>query len=78
MVLMKTSDHREKFSINFSKAHTKYCLSLHFNADNSYMFVNGKGIFKFKAGNKNVNFPSRFFYKLYLMDLVLLSLGKCL
>ena len=24
------------------------------------MFVNGKEIFKFKAGNKNVNFPTQF------------------
>ena len=35
-------------------------MSLHYNADNSYLFVNGKEIFKFKADNKNVNFPSRF------------------
>ena len=26
----------KKFSINFSEASTKYCLSLHYNADNSY------------------------------------------
>ena len=34
-------------------------MSLHYNADNSYLFVNGKEIIKFKANNKNVNFPSR-------------------
>ena len=33
---------KKKFSINFSKANTKLCLSLHCNADNSYLFVNGK------------------------------------
>ena len=32
----------KKFRINFSKANTKFCLSLHYNADNSYLFVNGK------------------------------------
>ena len=48
------------FSINFSKANTKFCFSLHYNADNSYLFVNGKEIFKFKASNKNVNFPAQF------------------
>ena len=48
----------KKFSINFSKANTKFCLSLHYNADNSYLFVNGKEIFKYKAGNKNVNLPT--------------------
>ena len=43
-----------------NKANTKFCLSLHYNGDNSYLFVNGKEIFKFKAGNKNVNFPTQF------------------
>ena len=50
----------KKFSINFTKSNTKFCLSWHCNADNSYLFVNGKEIFKFKADNKNVNFPSQF------------------
>ena len=31
-----------------------------YNGDNSYLFVNGKKIYKFKANNKNVNFPSQF------------------
>ena len=35
-------------------------MSLHYNADNSYLFVNEKEIFKFKADNKNVDFPSQF------------------
>ena len=39
----------KKFSINFSKANTKICLRLHYNGDNNYLFVNEKGIFKFKA-----------------------------
>ena len=38
----------------------KFCLSLHCNADNSYLFVNEKEIFKFKAENKNVDFPTQF------------------
>ena len=50
----------KKFSVNFSKANTKFCLSLHYNADNSYLFINEKEIFKFKGDNKNVNFPSQF------------------
>ena len=49
----------KKFSINFSKANTECCLISHYNADNSYLFVNGKEIFKFKAGDKNVNLPSQ-------------------
>ena len=35
-------------------------MSLHYNADNSYLFVNGKEIFKFKADSKNINFPTQF------------------
>ena len=34
----------KKFSINFTKSKIKFCLSLHYNADNSYLFVNGKEI----------------------------------
>ena len=49
----------KKFSINFSKANTKFCLILHYNADNSYLFVNKKN-FKFKADNKYANFPTQF------------------
>ena len=50
----------KNLSINFSKANTKFCLSLHYNADNSNLFVNVKQIFKFEANNKNVNFPTQF------------------
>ena len=48
----------KKIGINLNKANTKFCLSLHYNADNSYMFANGKEIIK--ADKKNVNFPTRF------------------
>ena len=49
-----------KFNINFTKANTKFCMISHYNADNSYSFVNGKEIFNSKADNKNVNFPTQF------------------
>ena len=35
-------------------------MSLHYNADNSYLFGNVKEILKFKADNKNVNFQTQF------------------
>ena len=35
-------------------------MSWHYNGDNSCLFANGKWIFKFKAHNKNVNFPIQF------------------
>ena len=47
------------YSINFTKPNTKFCLSLHYN-DDSYLFVNGKEIIKYKANNKNINFPTQF------------------
>ena len=50
----------KKFSINFTKANTKFYLSLHYNADNSYLFVNGKEISKFKADSRNANFLTQF------------------
>ena len=35
-------------------------MTLHCNHDNSYLFVNGKEVYKFKADDKNVNFPTQF------------------
>ena len=37
------------YSINFTVTKKKYCLSLHYNGANSYLFVNGQEIAKFKA-----------------------------
>ena len=34
------------YSINFTKHHTKFCLSLHYNEANSYLFFNGVEIIK--------------------------------
>ena len=35
-------------------------MSLHYNHDNSYLFINGEEILKFEADNQNVNFPGQF------------------
>ena len=45
---------RKKFCINFSKTRKKFSLRLHYSGDNSYLFANGREIFKFKANNKNM------------------------
>ena len=37
------------YSINFAVTKKKFCLSLHYNEANSYLFVNGTEIHKFKA-----------------------------
>ena len=46
--------------MNFIKAKTKLGLSLNYNANNSYLFVNRKELCKFKINNNNVNFPIKF------------------
>ena len=56
---MEALDH-QKFNINLIKASTKFCISLRYNVDNSDLLVNGKGIFRFKTDNKNLNFPTQF------------------
>ena len=43
------------YSINFTKENTKFCLSFHYNGANSYLFVNGKEISKFKAKYSEIN-----------------------
>ena len=43
------------YSINFSKTNTKFCLSLHYNGANSYLFVNGTEIHKFTAKDSEIN-----------------------
>ena len=42
------------YSINFTKENTKFCLSLHYNGTNSYLFVNGTEIIKFKAKDSEI------------------------
>ena len=45
-----TTIYAEKlYKINFTEKNKKYCLSLHYNGENSYLFVNGTEIHKFKA-----------------------------
>ena len=36
-------------------------MSLHYNANNSYLFVTGKQIFNFKDNNKNAHFQTQFY-----------------
>ena len=42
------------YSISFTKKNTKSCLSLHYNGANSYLFVNGIEIIKFKAKDSEI------------------------
>ena len=42
------------YSINFTVTNKKFCLSLHYNGANSYLFVNGTEIYKFKAKDSEI------------------------
>ena len=42
------------YLINFSIDKTKFCLSLHYSGADSYLFVNGTEIIKFKAKDSQI------------------------
>ena len=42
------------YSINFTVTKKLFCLSLHYNGANSYLFVNGTEIYKFKAKDSEI------------------------
>ena len=42
------------YSINFTVTKTKFCLSMHYNGANSYLFVNGTEIYKFQAKDSKI------------------------
>ena len=41
-------------SPNFTVNNKTFCLSLHYNGDNSYLFVNGKEVINFKAKDSEI------------------------
>ena len=44
----------KKYSINFTEHNKKFCLCLHYNGANSYLFVNGTEVHKFKAKDSEI------------------------
>ena len=42
------------YSTNFTVDNKKFCLSLHYKGDDSYLLVNGKEIYKFKAKDSKI------------------------
>ena len=42
------------YSSNFTVTKKKFCLSLHYNRANSYLFVNGTEIYKFTAKDSEI------------------------
>ena len=50
-----TTIYAEKiYSTNFTVTNKKFCLSLHYNGNNGYLFVNSKQIAKFKAADSEI------------------------
>ena len=61
--------------VNGGQVNKKFILSVHYNGDNSYLFINGVKQFQFKAmsslnlsnplivGNRSTNFPNQIDYK---------------
>ena len=50
-----TTIYAEKmYSINFTDNSKKFCLSLHYNGDTSYLFVKGKEIINFKTKDSEI------------------------
>ena len=78
------------YSISFTVTRKKFCLSMYYNGENSYLFVNGSEIIKFKAkDSKIVATPlclwnitkdwtednmKRTWYNCYVYDLVLIMM----
>ena len=52
--LEHTLSAEKMYSLNFTEHNKKFCLSLHYNGANSYLFVNGKEIHKFKAKDSEI------------------------
>ena len=52
--LESTLTTEKMYSINFTVTKNKFCLSLHYNGGNSYLFVNGTEIIKFKAKDSEI------------------------
>ena len=42
------------YSPNFTVGNKVFCLRLHYNGDNSYLFVNSKQVINFKAKNSDL------------------------
>ena len=49
-----TSTAEKKYSFNFTRSRKSFCLSLHYNGANSYLFVNGTEIIKLTAKNSEI------------------------
>ena len=52
--LEQTLTPEKMYSINFTVTKKTFCLSLHYNRANSFLFVNGTEIYKFKSKDSKI------------------------
>ena len=52
--LQHTLSAEKMYSMNFTEHNKKFCLSLHVNGGNTYLFVNGTEIIKIKAQDSEI------------------------
>ena len=52
--LEHTPSAEKMYPINFTENDKKFCLSFYYNRGNSYLFVNGREIHKFKAKDSDI------------------------
>ena len=43
-----------QYSVNFSRSNRKNCLSMHYNGNNSFLYVNAIKIYRFKAKDSEI------------------------
>ena len=43
-----------QYSVNFSRSNRKNCLSMHYNGNNSFLYVNAIKIYRFKAKDSKI------------------------
>ena len=47
-----------QYSINFSRTNRKFCLSLHYNGNNTFLFVNATKIYQLKVNDSEIKIYS--------------------
>ena len=58
-----TSTAEAKYPINFTQSNRKFCLSLHYNGSNSFLFVNATKTYQFKVKDSEIKKKSFEFWK---------------
>ena len=66
------------YSINFTVTKKKFCLSLHYNGANSYLFVNGTEIYKFKAKDSEIVATPLCLGNISIIGKKLILMGMCM